>query len=144
MHSTSTHPKGFSLIELMVVLAIFGTLMTFGIPAFQRYMQSAQLRGTSENLVQTIQLQRSRAMATGQAVNINFNTGTPNAWTVLGTSGSVQRKLPRGVTYVSASPTTIQLTRDGHANTSALVVFQNRTGARDTVSIQVSGMALIR
>lgn len=144
MHHSPDDPKGFSLIELMVVLAIFGTLMTFGIPAFQRYLQSSQLRGTSENLVQTIQLQRSRAMATGQAVNITFNTTSPNAWTSTGSSGSNQHKLPRGVTYVSATPTTIQLTRDGHVSTSALVVFKNRSGARDTVSIQVSGMALIR
>ena len=144
MHHSPDDPKGFSLIELMVVLALFGTLMTFGIPAFQRDLQSSQLRGTSENLVQTIQLQRSRAMATGQAVNITFNTTSPYSWTSTGSSGSNQHKLPRGVTYVSATPTTIQLTRDGHVNTSALVVFQNRSGARDTVSIQVSGMALIR
>jgi len=29
-------------------------------------------------------------------------------------------------------------------NTSALVILQGRTGFRDTVSIQVSGLALIR
>lgn len=144
MHHSPDDPKGFSLIELMVVLALFGTLMTFGIPAFQSYLQSSQLRGTSENLVQTIQLQRSRAMATGQSVSITFNTSSPNSWTSTGSSGSKQHALPRGVTYVSAAPTTIQLTRDGHVNTSGLVVFQNRSGARDTVSIQVSGMALIR
>jgi prepilin-type N-terminal cleavage/methylation domain-containing protein len=144
MSNSPRDPQGFSLIELMVVLAVFGTAMTFGIPAFQGYLQSTQLRGTSENLVQTIQLQRSRAMATGQAVNIAFNTSAPQSWTSTGSSGSNQHKLPRGVTFVSASPSTIQLTRDGHANTSALVVFQNRSGARDTVSIQVSGMALIR
>jgi prepilin-type N-terminal cleavage/methylation domain-containing protein len=144
MRFTNLDPKGFSMIELMVVLVIFGMLMTFGIPSFQRYMLSAQLRGTSENLVQTIQLQRSRAMATGKSVRINFNTSAPNAWTVIGTTGSIQRPLPRGVTYVSAVPDSLILARDGHVSTSGLVVFQNRTGARDTVSIQVSGMALIR
>lgn len=144
MRSRPTHPEGFSLIELMVVLTVFGIAMSFGIPAYHRYMLSAQLRGTSENLVQTIQLQRSRAMATGQTVTINFNTASPNAWTVLGGGRSNRRALPRGVTYASVNPGTLTLTRDGHVNTSGLVVFQNRTGARDTVSIQVSGMALIR
>jgi len=102
------------------------------------------VRGTSENLVQTIQLQRSRAMATGQSIVINFNTAAPNGWTVMGEGRANSKLLPRGVTYASANPATLTLTRDGLVNTSALVVLQGRTGFRDTVSVQVSGLALIR
>lgn len=136
--------QGFSLMELMIVLVVFGIVLSFGIPAFHHYLLSQQLRGTSENLVQTVQLQRTRAMATGQSVVLNFNTGTPNAWTVLGQGRSSRKVLPDGVTYASANPATLTLTREGHVNTSGVVVFQNRSGATDTVSIQVSGLALIR
>lgn len=128
----------------MIVLIVFGTLVGFGIPAFGRYLRTQALRGTSENLVQTIQLQRSRAMATGQSVVINFNTGDPSAWTVLGAGRSNRKELPNGVTYASATPSSLTLTRYGRVNTSGLVVFQNREGVTDTVSIQVSGLALIR
>ena len=136
--------QGFSLIELMTVLVVFGIVLSFGIPSFWRYSLSQQVRGASENLVQTIQLQRSRAMTTGQDVNINFNTAAPMAWTVMGEGRSNRMLLPRGVTYASANPTSLTLKRDGHVNTSGLVVLQGRTGIRDTVSIQVSGLALIR
>ena len=136
--------SGFSLIELVTVLVVFGIVLSFGIPSFWRYSQSQQLRGTSENLVQTIQLQRSRAMATGQNVSINFNTVAPCAWTVLGTSGSIRKDLPIGVVYASAVPASLTLKASGRVNTSGLVVFQSRTGVLDTVSIQVSGLALIR
>ncbi|HXJ69128.1 MAG TPA: hypothetical protein VNM39_09490, partial [Verrucomicrobiae bacterium] len=81
---------------------------------------------------------------TGQNVDINFNTGTPAGWTVMSNGLSNQRALPNGITYASASPNTIRLSRDGRVNTSALVVFQNRTGGQDTVSIQLSGLALVR
>lgn len=135
--------SGFSMIELMVVLVVFGIVMSFGIPAFQHYLQSSQLRGTSQNLTQVIQLQRSRAMATGQSVQLTFNTAAPAGWLVAGSTGTTSYKLPRGVTYVSATPGALTLARDGHVNTSGLVILQNRLGARDTVSIQVSGMALI-
>lgn len=131
-------------MELMIVLVVFGIVLSFGIPAFWRYSQSLQLRGTSENLVQTIQLQRSRAMATGQSVNINFNTTAPAAWTVMGAGRSTRKALPRGVTYASAAPNALTLTKDGRVNTSGMVVFRDRTGVTDTVSIQVSGLALIR
>ncbi len=137
--------RGFSLIELAIVLLAMGIVLSFGIPAYLHFNQSQQLRGTSENLVQTLQLQRSRAMATGQDVVINFNTtSTPNAWTVLGAGRSMRKDLPNGVTYFSATPATLTLSRDGHVNTSGLVIFQNRAGIQDTVSIQVSGLALIR
>ena len=136
--------RGFSLVELMVTLVVFGLLIGFSVPTYQSYALSQKLRGTSENLVQTIQLQRSRAMATGRDVTINFNTGTPAGWTVMSANRSNHMTLPLGVTYASANPTSLILSRDGRVNSSALVVFQNRTGTRDTVSIQLSGLALIR
>lgn len=144
MTRTRMQERGFSLVELMVTIVVFGLLIGFSVPTYQSYALSQKLRGTSENLVQTIQLQRSRAMATGQDVDINFNTSAPAAWTVM-SQGRVNRMaLPNGITYASAAPNTIRLGRDGRVNTSALVVFQNRTGTQDTVSVQLSGLALIR
>ena len=136
--------RGFSLIEMMVAMVVFGLLIGFSIPSYQSYALTQKLRGTSENLVQTIQLQRSRAMATGQNVTLNFNTAAPAGWTVMSANRSNHMNLPLGVTYASANPTTLTLTRDGRVSSSALVVFQNRIGTQDTVSVQLSGLALIR
>jgi prepilin-type N-terminal cleavage/methylation domain-containing protein len=144
MESHLRSSRGFSLQELMIVLVVFGTLLGFGIPQYQRYSQTQSLRGTAENLCQTIQLQRSRAMATGQSVTLNFNTAAPAGWTCMSTGRSNHTALPNGIAYTSAAPTTLTLTRDGRVNTSGLVVFSNRFGATDTVSIPLTGMALIR
>ena len=73
-HRTHESDHGFSMIELMMVLVVFGIVLSFGIPSFWRYTQSQALRGTSENLVQTIQLQRTRAMATGQMLPDRFRS----------------------------------------------------------------------
>jgi len=144
VHRTHRNSHGFSLIELVMVLLVFGIVLAFGIPSYWRYQQSQALRGTSENLVQTIQLQRSRAMAVGQSVAINFNTAAPAGWTVLAAGVSNQRQLPKGVTYASANPASLTIDKSGRVNTSGLVVFQGRNGATDTVSVQISGMAVIR
>jgi prepilin-type N-terminal cleavage/methylation domain-containing protein len=138
------HERGFSLIELMVTIVVFGLLIGFSVPSYQTYALTQKLRGTSENLVQTINLQRSRAMATGQSVTINFNTGTPAGWTVMGAGRQNQMALPNGITYASANPGSLILGSNGQVNNSGLVVFQNRTGTQDTVSIQLSGLTLIR
>ena len=144
MTPTSMRQRGFSLIELMVAIVIFGMLIGFSIPSYQSYALSQKLRGTSENLVQTIQLQRSRAMATGRDVVINFNTSAPGAWTVMSGSSWGRSTLPQGITYASATPASVTVDRFGRVNSSALVVFQNRRGTQDTVSIELSGLALIR
>ena len=136
--------QGFSLVELMIVITIFGMLVGFGIPQYRRYAQTQALKGTAENLVQTIHLQRARAMSTGQNVVVNFNTAAPSDWTCMSQGFSYQAKLPNGVQYESAVPTTLTLSRDGRVNTSGTIVFVNRLGARDTVSIQISGMAMVR
>ena len=142
--SNTLHERGFTLVEMLVTIVVFGLLIGFSIPSYQSYALSQKLRGTSENLVQTIQLQRSRAMATGLDVVINFNTAAPAGWTVMSAGRQNQMALPNGITYASANPASLTLTRDGQVNNSGLVVFQNRTGKQDTVSIQLSGLTLIR
>jgi len=129
--------RGFSLIELMIVLIIFGMLVGFAVPSYQKYSKSQRLRGASENLVQTIQLQRSRAMATGQNVTINFNTTAPMGWTCMSGGRSSRTSLPNGVQYVSATPNQLVLSRDGRVNTSGTVIFRNDNGSSDTVSVQL-------
>jgi prepilin-type N-terminal cleavage/methylation domain-containing protein len=136
--------RGFSLLEMMTALIVFGILLGFGIPSYHSYAQTQKLRGTSENLVQTINLQRSRAMATGQNVVINFNTAAPAGWTVMSQGRRNQMALPKGISYASANPASLTLMRDGRVSASGLVVFQNRTGRQDTVSVQLSGLSLIR
>lgn len=140
----ATHARGFSLIELMIALIVFGLCVGLSLPSYNRYVRSQKLRGTSENLVQTIQLQRSRSMATGQDIRINFNTATPAGWTSIGEGRSNRAALPNGVRYVSANPNTIVLSRDGRVNTSATIVFANNEDVTDTVSVLISGLALIR
>ena len=144
MIRTRLNERGFSLIELMVAITVLGLMIGFSIPSYQSYALTQKLRGTSENLVQTIQLQRSRAMATGQSVTLNFNTAAPAGWTVMTGSRFNHTNLPLGISYASANPSSITLTRDGRVNPSALVVFQNRKGTQDTVSVQLSGLSLIR
>ena len=144
MTTTHMRERGFSMVELMVALVVLGILIGMSVPSYTRYSLTQRVRGSCENLVQTIQLQRSRAMATGQDVIINFNTAAPAAWTVMSQGRSNRTALPTGVSYVSANPTSLTLSRDGHVNTSGLIVMKGTTGVSDTVSVQLSGLALIR
>lgn len=46
-----TNQRGFTLIELMVVIAIIAVLSGIGIPSYQRYMQKAALTDMLQSIV---------------------------------------------------------------------------------------------
>ena len=43
MRSNATVSKGFSLIELLIAIAILGVVMSVGIPAYQGYLETAKM-----------------------------------------------------------------------------------------------------
>jgi len=53
--------RGFTLIELMVTLAVLAVLITLAVPSFQDYFQKARVRGAADQV--TDLLARARAVA---------------------------------------------------------------------------------
>src|SRR2546430_1394140 len=58
--------RGFSLIELAVVMLIFGLVMAPGIPSFIKYRRDQELVTAAQNIASQIRLSRATAMVTGR------------------------------------------------------------------------------
>ncbi|MFC1707759.1 prepilin-type N-terminal cleavage/methylation domain-containing protein [Planctomycetota bacterium] len=114
------HPKrekGFTLVELIVVIVIIATIMAFVIPAIDRITPKHSLRAAARDIAGTIDLVRGTAAGKGRvmAVYYDLDAGT---YTIYGPPPEgelgerpwglapvgTRRKLPRFVHFVGIQP----------------------------------------
>lgn len=89
MMETSNKPNGFTLIELMIVVAIIGVLAAIAYPSYQRYViktKRTDMMSEMQNIASEIE---SRKLAQGSysaisaAVKTDFATAYPRQGTAL-------------------------------------------------------------
>lgn len=68
--SQSAGAHGFSLLELMVTVAIVAILGTLAAPSFQTLLQANKTRAVAGELLASLNLARSEAMRRGQPVSV--------------------------------------------------------------------------
>jgi prepilin-type N-terminal cleavage/methylation domain-containing protein len=90
--------KGFSLSELMVVMAVFGLLAAITVPGVTRYVRAARLEGASNTLAADLRYARSLASAQRKTYAVTFASDTYSLVRVSPPSVVRTRTLPRGVT----------------------------------------------
>lgn len=70
MHSQTQRNCGFTLIELMLVVAVLGITVLVAAPSFQRAIHSNQLRTETSRLLSAINLARSEAISRNTIVSL--------------------------------------------------------------------------
>lgn len=71
---------GFSLIEMMIVVAVIGITASVAIPSYRTWIQNTKVRTGAESILNGIQKARSEALLRNTAVR--FTLGANSAWTV--------------------------------------------------------------
>ena len=83
MHIQPEYNKGFTLLELMVTVAIAGILVGIAIPSFTSIITSNRLTTYANELVTALNLARSEAIKRGQhVVVIKTGANWENGWQV--------------------------------------------------------------
>ena len=75
--------RGFSLVELAVVLTISGLILAIGTPGLIRYLNSARVRDSARTLAEEMRLARQKAVTNGTRnyVYTQYGTNQNQYWT---------------------------------------------------------------
>ena len=142
--------RGFTLVEMAVVILLLGIIAAFSVPAYMKLNRSLQLKGAVRNVAGQLQLARQKAMATGTPQMMHLHANEYNVDYHIHNAGEGPTggwKLPKNVVYNwtltgSLATPEVQMSPDGRANQSGYVILQTSGGLRDTVRVLLSGLVL--
>lgn len=80
-------PRGFTLVELLIGLAITATLILMAVPSFSIWLQNTQIRTAAEAIQNGVQLARAEAVRRNTSVIFQLTSTLDNSC-ALSTSGT--------------------------------------------------------
>lgn len=100
--------RGFSLIELMITLAVLALVLMIGLPNMSTWLQNTQIRTSAEAMQSGLQLARAEALKRNTSVRFQLvDTLTSScAFSASGTSWVVSLAPANGLCNVDPSETT--------------------------------------
>lgn len=108
-NKTSSCEQGFTLVELLISLAVFAVLVSLALPSFNQWIANTKIRSTTESILAGFQLARTEAIRLNRGVRITLNADT--SWAVAEIlSGNVIQTRPAaegtGNTTITVTPGT--------------------------------------
>lgn len=119
--------NGFTLIELMVAVAVFAILISVGLPTFRQMLKNYQVRVAAESVANG--LQRARAEAVARNAPVQFVLGSGSSWTV----DYVTKPVP------TDPPIDTRSSGEGSANVAVAAVQTDLSTAATTVTFNNLG-----
>ncbi len=145
--------KGFSLIELIIVIGIIGIVATIGVYSYQGYVANANLRSAARDLASYMNTMKQNAVSKQDTTfTIDFDK-TANTYTMNGTTVQTKSLAPpeqrQGGTYIFSLPgggTTYTLTflaRGTLSPSTGSIILKNNRTSTATITFNITGKTYV-
>ena len=143
----SKQRKGFSIVELMVVVMIMALILAASIPALKRHTGSVTLVQASEGVAGTLRLARQRAVSTALPVVVVFGAEAGTYYLFQDSDGdgvldagetqAGPYELPNGIVFgeIDLDDDDISFSGTGSADESGNIVLVNRNNRAQRIII---------
>lgn len=144
-----THNKGFTLIEMMVTVAIMAIVATIAAPSFVDMIRNNRVTTAANDVLSAMQLARSEAIRQRRPITVcagadacTDSTDWAGGWIVTSPDGVIRVWAARPNLTISGPATNITFSPDGRADGGDISLSIDEEFAR-TVSITVTGRASV-
>ena len=110
--------QGFTLVELIMVVAVMAILVSMAVPSFSKMMAQKRLSKAAESITSTLQFARSETISRNNSMFVDTNAGT--SWCV----GFVQEDSGAGITDCDCT------IKDATANNACFVTTADAASTR--------------
>ncbi|MBI1911896.1 MAG: GspH/FimT family pseudopilin [Deltaproteobacteria bacterium] len=149
--------KGFSLVELLVVLALMGAIFAIGIPAIVSQMSHLRLTRSVREVSSELQAARLKAIARNTKYRVDFTQGSPDtyrlatwntgtgAWendatrTTMSLESGINISTPNANFMVVFYPNGISSSADNATAAASSMCIDNTAKANDKMTITIQG-----
>jgi prepilin-type N-terminal cleavage/methylation domain-containing protein len=144
---TMSNSKGFTMIEIIIVMALMTIMATIAIPAWQNYITNTNLKSATRQLMADIMNTRHRAIAENiNTYRITLNTAGNNYSLSRTDTGTTLWTKPLESFGDSNSFHSVDLSGDSFINfqrrgtvTVGEIILKNKIDSRATIRVQLTG-----
>ena len=148
--------KGFSLVEVMIVVALIGIIATIAVPNFQNYIRNRNLKTAAQEISSEFFVTRERALSESRTYRLVFDVGNnrytteeetaPGVWTVRQTKQvAASAAANDGILIDAANTTATSFTFQprGTISIGGTVSIRNSINSRADITVNFPGRTYV-
>lgn len=120
--------RGFSLVELMITVAVLALVLMLGLPNIAAWLQNTQIRNSAEATVAGLQLARTEALRRNRQVRFNVVNTLDASCSLIATGGSWVVSMADPAGKCDAAP----------SDTADPLILQKRSGEEGTSNVVIA------